>query len=208
MKIVNPSYEILNQLNKDELYKNIEKYGRVCYKSENKITKESAAKFVKQLIKNGHESVLEHEKLTIKIICDRGISHELVRHRIASYSQESTRYCNYGQDKFDNQITFVKPCYWEPNTPQMTKWQETMEFCEKMYLDLILNGSTPEQARTVLPHSLKTEIVITMNFRELRYFLKLRTSKKAHPQMKQITIPLLKQLKEDYETIFFDINEE
>jgi thymidylate synthase (FAD) len=185
--------------------RNIESYGRVCYKSESVVTHESADPFIRKLIKSGHESVIEHEKITVKIICDRGVTHEIVRHRIASYSQESTRYCNYAQDKFGNELTFIKPCFWEKNSESFNIWRNQMEISENNYLKLISIGVQPEQARSILPNSLKTEIVVTMNLREWRHFFKLRTSKRAHPQMREIAIPLLKKMKELLPAIFYDI---
>lgn len=206
MKIIEPSFKIMDNINGKNILKGIEKGGRICYKSEDKITDESADKFVKMIIKNGHESVLEHEKITIKFICDRGVTHEIVRHRIASYSQESTRYCNYSKNKYGNELTFIKPFFWKEDTKQFKVWKDTMATIEREYIKLVKEfGSKPEEARSILPNSLKTEIVVTMNLREWRYFLKLRTSERAHPQMREITIPLLKQFKELIPIIFDDI---
>jgi thymidylate synthase (FAD) len=149
--------------------------------------------------------VIEHEKITVKIICDRGVTHEIVRHRIASYSQESTRYCNYAQDKFGNELTFIKPCFWEENSEAFSMWYNQMETIERYYLKLISMDVPPEQARSVLPNSLKTEIVVTMNLREWRHFFKLRTSKHAHPQMREISVPLLCKMQESLPAVFDDI---
>ena len=205
MKIVDASFEILDLFEPNKILKNIEEYGRVCYKSETSITEDSAKLFVEKLIKNGHESVIEHEKMTIKFICDRGVSHEIVRHRIASYSQESTRYCNYTKDNFGNELTFIKPTFWKENSPEYNLWLNAMQYAEKSYLNLINKNVPPEQARSVLPNSLKTEIIVTMNLREWRHFFKLRTSKKAHPQMREIAVPLLLKLKNTIPIIFDDI---
>ena len=183
MKIIEPSFEIV-PVNGEEILKNIERAGRTCYKSEDKITADSARKFVAAIIKSGHESVIEHEKVTARIICDRGVTHEIVRHRIASYSQESTRYCNYGNDKFGNELTFIKPCFWKEDDPKYMTWKYAMKNAEQAYMDLIRLGATPQEARSVLPNSLKTEIVVTMNLREWRHFFKLRTSPAAHPQIR------------------------
>ena len=187
------------------MIKNLERYGRVCYKSESNITQNSANSFVQRIINSGHESVIEHEKITVKIICDRGVSHEIVRHRIASYSQESTRYCNYTDDKFGNELTFIKPCFWDQNSNEYNIWYKQMKSVEKNYFSLIDLGSTPEQARSILPNSLKTEIVITMNLREWRHFFKLRTSLKAHPQMREISLPLLNEMSNYLPVIFSDL---
>jgi thymidylate synthase (FAD) len=205
MRILNSSFDILGTVNSEAILKNIEACGRVCYKSEGLITDDSASPFIRKIIKSGHESVIEHEKITVKIICDRGVSHEIVRHRIASYSQESTRYCNYSQDVFGNEITFIKPYFWADDSEAMALWQEQMESAEKTYLKLIDIGIPPEQARSVLPNSLKTEIVVTMDLREWRHFFKLRTSKRAHPQMREISIPLLAKFKELLAPVFEDI---
>lgn len=205
MKIVNATFEILDSIGSSTVLKNLEKYGRVCYKSEAIITEDSAKSFVERLIKNGHESVIEHEKITVKFICDRGVSHEIVRHRIASYSQESTRYCNYTKDKFGNELTFIKPVFWEENSIEYNLWLNAMQSAEKIYFEMINTNIPPEQARSVLPNSLKTEIIVTMNLREWRHFFKLRTSSKAHPQMREIAIPLLLHFQKDIPIVFDDI---
>lgn len=205
MKVVNASFEIIDTIRPEEILKNIEKFGRVCYKSESNITEDSASPFISRIIKSGHESVIEHEKISVKIICDRGVSHEIVRHRIASYSQESTRYCNYIKDKFGNELTFIKPIFWAEESPEYQIWFSSMENIENTYMQLINLGARPEQARAVLPNSLKTEIIVTMNLREWRHFFKLRTSNRAHPQMREISIPLLQEFKALLPCIFDDI---
>jgi len=210
MKVISASTEILNPENFKDVEKYVEKIGRVCYKSEDLITDESANKFVKGIIKSGHETVIEHVSISVRFICDRGVSHELVRHRIASFSQESTRYCNYSKDKHENQITFIEPCFWERQTPHWYEWVDTMEKIEESYLRMIKNGAQPQQARAVLPNSLKTEIVMTCNLREWRHFFKLRalgTSGKPHPQMLELTIPLLKKFAELSPVVFGDLLE-
>lgn len=205
MKVINASFEIMGNINPIEILKNIESYGRVCYKSEGLITEDSAIPFIRRILRSGHESVIEHEKITVKIICDRGVTHEIVRHRIASYSQESTRYCNYSKDKFGNELTFIKPAFWPENSREYEIWESQMQAIEDTYIKLIQLGATPEQARSVLPNSLKTEIVVTMNLREWRHFFKLRTSKHAHPQMREISIPLLEEMRVLFPPIFEDI---
>jgi len=207
MKIIKPSYEIMTKINREEILKTLEMAGRTCYKSEDKITEESAGRFVKTLIKSGHEAMIEHFNLTIKFICDRGVTHEIVRHRVASYAQESTRYCNYSQDKFGNEITVIEPYFFANNDDDSNYyyWQESCEWAEEYYFKLLENGATPQEARSVLPNSLKTEIVVTMNMRELRHFLRLRTAKVAHPQIREIAIPLLNELQEKLPEIFGDI---
>ena len=190
----------------ENILKKIEKYGRVCYKSEDKISETSYIDFIEMILRYGHESVLEHEKITVRIICDRGVTHEIVRHRIASYSQESTRYCNYSKDKHGNQLTFIKPCFWDEEDIEYQIWLESMKVAESNYLQLIKKKASPQQARSVLPNSLKTEIVVTMNLREWRHFFKLRTSGKAHPQMQEIARPMLDEFKRRIPVIFDDIN--
>lgn len=211
MKIIDASYEILTKVNGEQILKDIEKIGRTCYKSENKITEDSAKKFVGMLVKNGHEAMIEHSSITVKFICDRGVSHELVRHRLASFAQESTRYCNYSKDKFENQLTFINPCF-ESTGPLIKTdieryniWYYHMKACKEAYLGLINSGMSPQMARTVLPNSLKTEIVMTMNLREWRHFFKLRCDKAAHPQMRELTIPLLVEFKKLIPVVFDDI---
>ena len=203
MKTIKPSFEIVGLDNGQELIKRIEAAGRTCYKSESRITEDSAEKFVRSIIKRGHESVLEHEKVTVRIVCDRGISHEIVRHRLASYSQESTRYVNYGGDD----IEFIEPLFYDDETRagERAVWVAAMAIAEYNYKCLLLRGSKPGEARTVLPNSLKTEIVMTANIREWRHFFKLRTSKAAHPQMREISIPMLAEFKLEMPVLFEDI---
>lgn len=205
MKIVNPSFEILDSINGKELLKKIEMIGRVCYKSEDKISEESSIDFIKNIIENGHESVIEHEKISVRVICDRGISHEIVRHRIASYSQESTRYCNYYKNKFGKELTVIKPIFWDEGSEEYKIWLKSMQNIENEYNSLIELGAKPQEARSILPNSLKTEIVITMNLREWRHFFRLRTSKRAHPQMREIACDILKSFQAEIPIIFDDI---
>ena len=188
-----------------DLLQRIELAGRTCYKSEDRITEKSARDFVKRIISSGHLSVIEHIFLTIKFTIDRGVSHELVRHRLASYSQESTRYANYAKNKFGNEITVIKPCFWETSSMEFKQWQQSMEAAEKAYLALVEMGARPEQARSVLPNSLKTEIVMTCNLREMRHILKLRCANAAHPQIREVMQPLLKDLHGRIPVIFDDI---
>lgn len=211
MRVINAGYEIISDLNGAEILKHIERCARVCYKSEDRITDGSAEKMVAALIRSGHEAMLEHYSFTVKFICDRGVSHELVRHRIASFAQESSRYCCYAKDKFGKELTFINPCFWEPDSDNYARWFHEMDESEKTYLAMIENGATPEQARDILPTSIKTEIVMTANLREWRHFFKLRAegvTGKPHPQMLEITIPLLKELKQKVPVVFDDIMSE
>lgn len=205
MKVIKAGHEILTPIDGDEILKHIELCGRVCYKSEDKITPESAKTFVANILKRGHESVLEHYDISVRFICDRGVSHEIVRHRIASYSQESTRYVNYSAGKYGGDIAFIKPCFWSEDSPHLAAWERAMKCAEEIYNLMIENGCTPQEARSVLPNSLKTEIICTMNLREWRHFFKLRTAKAAHPQMREVTIPLLVEFKQLIPIVFDDI---
>ncbi|NCU28219.1 MAG: FAD-dependent thymidylate synthase [Candidatus Moranbacteria bacterium] len=201
MKIIKPSFKIEGRVNGAQILKNLERYGRTCYKSEGKITNDSAEKLIESILKCGHESVIEHEKITVRVICDRGVTHEIVRHRIGSYSQESTRYCNYNS----RGIQVIKPLFFAPNTKQYKTWLDAMIACETAYNKLVESGASPQEARSVLPNSLKTEIVITYNLREWRHFFKMRCSKRAHPQMREIAIPMLKKFQTMVPIIFDDI---
>ena len=199
-KILIPESEI-----KRDFLRKIERYARVCYKSEDKLGDEVNTKFLGGLIRHGHESVIEHEKITLMFITDRGITHEIVRHRLGSYSQESTRYCNYANDKFGNEITVIDPFYYKNRPAEYALWKKSCEEAEKNYFDLLAAGSTPQEARAVLPNSLKTEIVVTYNIREWRHFLRVRCDKGAHPQIREIALPLLMLFKEIMPVLFADI---
>ena len=205
MRIIKPSYEILDVINPEQVMKKLELAGRTCYKSEDRIKEGSAEQFVRNLIKRGHESVIEHFSFSVRFICDRGVSHEIVRHRLASYSQESTRYCNYSKDGFGNQITVIEPSYLDKESRAYRMWVRACETAEKHYFWMLECGCTPQEARAVLPNSLKTEIIMTANLREWRHFLKLRTAKNAHPQIRELALPLLRELQTLLPAIFDDI---
>lgn len=206
MKIIEPSVELIEDFDAAAIMRKLERAGRVCYKSEGNIKDDSAEKFIRAIIKRGHESVIEHAAISFKIICDRGVTHELVRHRIgASYSQESTRYCDYSAGKFGGELTFIKPCFWSEDDENFKLWRSTMELIEKNYLALRAGGARPEEARSILPNSLKTEIFVTMNLRELRHFIKLRTAKAAHPQMREVALKIYQILAEKLPAVFDDI---
>jgi thymidylate synthase (FAD) len=233
MRIVPPSHEILFMPDGDLILRNIEVAGRTCYKSEDKITPDSAAGFVKRIIASGHHSVIEHMNITARFVCDRGVSHELVRHRLAAYSQESTRYANYGKDKFGNRIALILPL-WYPNLrpgdysqapdgnggtrlvlpesvdaaallPAETTWLRAMLGAEAAYLALLAAGEQAQQARGVLPNALKTEIVMTANLREWRHVFSVRCSPAAHPQIRQLLLPFLADLRERIPAVFDDV---
>lgn len=208
MKIINAGYQILDDLDGDAILKKIERVARVCYKSEDKTGENTAKKLVTALIKSGHEAMLEHYSFSVLFTVDRGVSHELVRHRLASFAQESTRYCNYSKDGFGNEITVIKPCYLKENFEGYTDWESAMKLAEDHYFELLRKGRTPQEARAVLPNSLKTDIVVTANLREWRHILNLRamgTTGKPHPQMTEVMIPLLKDLKSKIPVVFDDM---
>ena len=208
MQAIKAYTQIYGDIDGEAILKKIEACGRVCYKSEEKIEEGSAEKFVAGLIKRGHEAMLEHASITVKFVTDRGISHEIVRHRIASFAQESTRYCNYSQDKFGKELTFIIPDFLNYGSKGFKIWKEEMKQVEKTYFAMLEAGHTPQEARAVLPNSLKTEVVMTTNLREWRHFFKLRAANStgaAHPQMLEITRPLLDELKELIPVVFDDI---
>lgn len=195
MKIISPSFDIMTPLPCcEDIVKFIELCGRVCYKTENKAGDDTADKFVGRRLETGHESTIEHFGLTVRFVCDRGVSHELVRHRLASFSQESTRYCNYQNDKFGSEITVIKPCFLDPDTQPYAAWESAMKNAEYFYFRLLDIGCSPQEARSVLPNSLKTEVIMTANLREWRHIFRLRTSEAAHPQMRELMVPLCQEL--------------
>ncbi len=219
MILVKPSHEILTEIDERKILQSLELAGRICYKTEDKIdwNAKTSHKFVKMVLDRGHESVIEHESVSVKIVCDRGVTHEIVRHRLCAYSQESTRYCNY-----KGGVTFVIPPwmtifpgeYYGDTKVDMTdpscelSWLRHMLDSEKVYIELLENEWSPQQARSVLPNSLKTEIVMTTNIREWRHVLRLRTSRAAHPQMREVMISILKEFKERIPILFDDIKDE
>ena len=212
MIVVTPSIEILSGSDYPAMLAKIERIGRVCYKSEDKIKADSAEAFIRGVIRRGHESVIEHESISVRVVCDRGVTHEIVRHRIASYSQESTRYCNYTSDKFSNQISCVDPATgfaYDPDSAADQRkreiWTRAMEAAESYYFQLIAAGAKPEAARAVLPNSLKTEIVMTLNLREWRHFLRLRGGPGAHPQIAEIAAMIREEFVRRYPVFFQDL---
>ena len=208
MKIVEPSVELINAPDYKTLLTTIEAAGRTCYKSEDKITDGSAEKFVRGIIKRGHEAVIEHGSLTVRFVCDRGVSHEIVRHRMASYCQESTRFCSYDKDQFGTEITLIRPCTFDRDSSPYRIWERACQTAEIAYFDLLNEGCTPQEARSVLPNSLKTEVVMTANLREWRHFCKLRCAPAAHPDMRVVANMLLEKLREAYPVFFEDKDEE
>lgn len=242
MKIIKPSYEIRTDIPGNGLWvlKDLEEDARTCYKSEDKITEdgESARKLIEKLQASGHEAMLEGYDIKVRFICDRGVSHELVRHRLCSFSQESTRYCNYSKDKFGNEITVIEPVIFEDLDQEKkdeafelyenfvfsndetlldetddeymnyARWKFACYQAECSYLEMLQNGITPEIARSVLPTCLKTELNMKANLREWRHILKLRTGERAHPEMRRLMIPLLCELHSKIPVVFDDIYEQ
>lgn len=216
MQIIKAGYEILDPLNGEEILKKIERVARVCYKSEDKIGEGTAEKMVRALVKSKHEAMLEHFSFSVKFIVDRGVSHELVRHRVASFAQESTRYCNYGNK--GGEITVIEPCYLKkpvgvmnmdnPEEVRWLSWYNSVSKAEDAYITMLEHGATPQEARAVLPNSLKTEVVMTANLREWRHFFSLRAcgaTGKPHPQMLEVAVPLLKEIKSLIPVVFDDL---
>lgn len=188
-----------------KIMKNIELACRTCYRSEGIISDESYKHLISNCISRGHESVLEHEKITIRLTCDIGVYKDLTRHRIASYSIESTRFCNYSKDKFGNELKFIKPCNIEEGTTEFALWLNTMNIINNTYNEMSKLGCTPDQMRMILPHSTAAEVVMTANIREWRHILDLRTKKMTHPAIRQLLIPLLLLFKKEMPELFDSI---
>lgn len=201
MLLVEPEIQVENY-DGIRIMKNIERACRTCYRSEGLITEDSYKKLLKNCINRGHESILEHEKITIRMRCDIGVYKDLTRHRFGSFSIESTRYCNYGKDKFDRELKVIKPCNIDEDSNLYAFWKNTMERIEMNYLHMTDNGATPDQMRMILPHSTAAEVTMTANIREWRHILELRCSKAAHPAIRQLLIPLLLKFKEDMPELF------
>lgn len=218
MKIIKPKI-IIEDLDYTKIMKNIEKACRTCYRSEDKITEDSYKTLLKNCINRGHESVLEHEKITIQMICDIGVYKDLTRHRHASFSIESTRFCNYNKDKFDNQLHLIEPVFYENswneaitlgsaisiNEQKSYYWYDCMKNIEQTYNAMIELGSIPDEARMILPHSTAATVTMTANIREWKHILELRSTKHAHPSVQQVMIPLLLYFKEKMPEIFNSI---
>jgi thymidylate synthase (FAD) len=209
MNIILPSFEILAYT--PHMTKLIEKGIRTAYKSEDRIEEGSDEKIISHIKTLKHESTLEHGVITVKFVTDRGVSHELVRHRIASFTQESTRYCNYSKGKFGSEITVIEPFFFKQfDSPKLvhnlySKWEEACQEAENVYLWMLEHGAKAQEARSVLPNSLKTEIVTTANVREWRKIFELRTSKEAHPQIRQIMCPTLEAFRLKWPFLFDDV---
>lgn len=201
MKLIDPIVYV-QDYDGVQIMKNIERACRICYRSEGKITEDSYKKLLENCINRGHESVLEHEKISVRIVADIGTYKDLTRHRIASFSVESTRYCNYGKDKFGSEIKFIKPCHIEEGTELYDIWKKGLEDLEKAYIEMSKLDAKPDQLRMLLPHSTAAEYAMTANIREWKHILSLRTAKMTHPSIRQVLIPLLLKFKEDMPEIF------
>jgi len=207
MKVIDPCFSFMHLPDGEFVLSHLELAARTCYKSEDKSSPDSARKLLSRIVRLGHDSVLEHISVTVRIICDRGVTHELVRHRLCAFSQESTRYANYAQDKFGSEITVIRPFFWAEDDARYALWLSAMQACEDAYLRLVDAGATAQEARSVLPNSLKTEIVTTANIREWRHIFKLRCDKAAHPQMRQVMLPLMSAFQQRIPLLFDDLGE-
>lgn len=205
MRIIEPSAEILSLENGEQVLRLIEQAGRTCYKSEHRIAQGTAEEFIGRIINMGHESVIEHGHATVRFVIDRGVSHELVRHRLASFSQESTRYANYAKERFGNEITVIQPCFWQKGSQEYHLWEVAMRDAEQHYLNLITAGAKAQEARSVLPNSLKTEVVMTANLRQWRHVFRLRCDSPAHPQIREVMLPLLHAMHKRLPVVFADL---
>ena len=208
MKVIEPRAFIVQDINGEEVLEHIEKCGRVCYKSEDRIKDGSAERFIGMLVRNGHESVLEHFSFTAKFICDRGVTHEIVRHRIASFSQESTRYVDYTLDKNGGEIEIIIPYEMRDNEEAIEHLKWAVGEAEDAYRWIRYFGCKAQAARAVLPTCLKTELYMTANLREWRHFFKMRCSKAAHPDIRVVANMLLKEAHDKIPVVFDDIYEE
>lgn len=205
MKIVEPWIEVCN-FDGVKIMKNIERACRTCYRSENLIDEESYKRLLRNCLNRGHESILEHEKVTIRMQCDIGVYKDLTRHRFGSFSIESTRYCNYGKDKFDNEIKFINPCNIDKGTVEYAQWLNLMNIINNTYNEMSRLGCVPDQIRMVLPHSTAAEVTMTANIREWRHILSLRCAKMTHPSIRQLLIPLLLYFKKQMPELFSEID--
>ena len=221
MRTLKPQHVIIgkDQIEGHKILKHIEKIARTCYKSEDLINDESAEKMIKKLIKMNHLAMIEHASVSVLFTCDRGVTHEIVRHRVASYAQESTRYVNYSKDKFGNEIGYIdiaggialdtkmKDLPVETIDAIISEWHQACIDAEKHYMKMLELGATPQIARSVLNNSTKSDINVTMNLREWRHFFELRCDSPAHPQMRELVIPLLKEMSEVIPIVFDDLIE-
>ena len=203
MRIVEPWIQV-EKVDGLKIMKRLERACRTCYRTEGSMTEDSYKRLLTNCITRGHESVLEHEKVTVRIYSDVGSYKDLTRHRFASFSVESTRYCSYDKDKYGNEITFMNPSYIEDKEVYET-WKNTMSDIEKGYMKMKELGATTDMCRNILPHSTAGEYTMTANIREWKHILSLRTTNHVHPAIRQVLIPLLKYFQEEMPEIFGDV---
>jgi len=203
MRIVEPWIKV-EKIDGTKIMKRLERACRTCYRSEGNITEDSYKKLLTNCITRGHESVLEHEKVTVRIYSDIGSYKDLTRHRFASFSVESTRYCSYDKDKYGNEIAIINPVYIEDKEMYET-WKKTIQEIENGYIKMKQLGASTDMCREVLPHSTAAEYTMTANIREWKHILSLRTTKHVHPSIRQVLIPLLKYFKQEMPEIFDDV---
>jgi thymidylate synthase (FAD) len=208
MKIIAPSFALYPDLTGTQALEKIERIARTCYKSEDKIAPGSAEKIVRALIRGGHLAMLEHVSLTVKFVTQRSFTHELVRHRLCAFAQESQRYCAYEGEKFGGEVVFCRPAALEPGSPAYVQWEQACAAAEQAYLALRAQGVPPEVAREVLPNSAKTELWITANLREWRHIFQLRAlgvTGRPDPRMLELMPALLEEVKQHYPVFFDDL---
>lgn len=206
MRVINQSYLIRGDIANTSVLHNIADAARVCYRTESGSSDEV---LVARLIKSQHEAMLEHSYMTVDFTTDRAVANELVRHRMASFAQESTRYCNYSKEKFNHEVTFIAPIDLVPLSPEFNSWAASCMEAEREYFEMLEKGATTEEARDVLPLSTATRIVVTANMREWRHILALRAAGvtgKPHPKMKALMKPLLEELAKAQPVLFGDIH--
>ena len=204
-KVIEPSYTILTPINGEEILRHLESCGRTCYMSFEKTGADTHLKFARHIVERHHESVIEHFSISVRFVTDRGVTHELVRHRLASYSQESTRYCNYSKDKFGSEITVIRPSELKEGTPEYKIWLNAVNEAEKHYMQMVEAGVKAEIARSILPNGVKSEIVATANLREWRHIFAMRCGPAAHPDIRAIMQPLKEDFKRRIPIIFDDL---
>ncbi len=210
VKIIEPSVEILTELDGNKILKHIENCGRTCYQSYQNVSEDvsSAKKMIEMLIKSGHESVLEHFSISVKMKVDIGVYKDITRHRAGTaFSIESTRFCNYSKDKFGNEISFIKPCNIEENTEMYSLWLSEMKNIEETYCKMADMGAKPDQLRMILPHSTASEVSMSANLRSWRHIFNMRCAKAAHPSVRQAMLMILNKLYNHIPVIFDDLYE-
>lgn len=209
VRIIEPSVEIISEIDGSKILKHIELCARNCYKSEGLITEDdtSARKMIQKLLELDHTAMIEHYNITFRLICDVGVYKDLTRHRHCSYAIESTRYCNYSKDKYDNNIKIIRPVNMEnkEGNPIYEEWYQAMVDMEKHYMKMAELGCKPDQLRMLLPHSTAASVICTCNMRELRHIFNLRCAKAAHPSVRQVILMLLEEVHNKIPVLFDDI---